>query len=960
MKRAFLYILLLPLFLYGNYGLVFLSEEYDASVLRSMGIKVLSSSKSSAICQLVPDNMKTLYESGLQFQILSPTVYRMIDKREKETFYIWDIEYPPYGSPSSIAEISVTTAYMFDDSTRVRVSIYKETTSGWQWVTHVDDTVSGASFFTFNIDYQLPSEYGAYVYEARVLYMSPGGWVRTDSRQYFINVPTPITHQDIALVLESSIAPLIMNEITQYRAYVETDYDVTLHIYEGSWDTAEEMRPYISSLASDSGIAGIVLVGLFPYAMWEFPWGETCPIPFFYEDLDGIFLDRDGDGFYDWHEFGDEPLIDIWVCWMRPPQNNPSSLLEFLQKCNEYYDGGISIPQRGFACINHDWFGAMKYIKKSIAQIYGEEVDTVGGNNWYVAGYEYLDHLTRGYEITNIWAHSSSYFHNFDRPPNWVFYNELRDTYPGSRFTSLFACHGADFHESPSNNLAINYCFGHATGLASFGVTRSMGTGTQDILFNSLAYGKDLGRAYLDYLNYHCDPQRISYWFPSDTLECFMWDFAFIGNPFVTFPSPYASPPLPPQDVDASPSHMSIQLGWRDNWETDLIGYNVYRKEGASGTYEMINDSIIPEAGLIDTLIDSGVWYYYVVTAVDSDGLESEYSNPDSALPMSFDEGILLVDETWDGPGNPGNPTDNMVDEFYRDLFSEINLDFDEWDVDSQGTPEISTIGRYSLIVWYADHYVQPLASNFVPSLTRYLDAGGKLWFIGWRPVLDIVGSGTYPFTFGDGDFLFDYLGCDTAYESFSYEFIGASGLSGYPDIDIDTSKIPSSWDGMMYIDVFSGEDAVYSFQSLNQESEYQGRPCALRCINDDYKAIFFGFPLYFTNATQILVSKVLEDLGELGIEEETVRISNQLYRCIPNPFIVATNISFSIARESDVSLSVYDVMGRRVETILEDRLKKGSHTLSFNGQALPQGVYFIHLKIGGERFKEKIVKLGR
>ncbi|OYD16312.1 hypothetical protein CH333_03690, partial [candidate division WOR-3 bacterium JGI_Cruoil_03_44_89] len=803
MKKAFFYILLFSSLLYGDYGAVFLHEGENASTLKRMGIEVLSSSENSAICRLDLDDMKMLYEEGIQFQILSPSVYRMTEKREKEMFYIMDIEYPPYGLPSDNVEISVTTAYMFDDSTRVRVSIYREATSGWQWVTCVDDTASGASFVTFDVEHQLPSEYGAYVYEARIFYMSPGGWVRTDSRQYFINVPTPIVHEDIALVVESSIAPAIEDEITEYRAHVEADYDVTLHIYEGSWDTPEEVRAYLSTLASDSGISGVVLVGLFPYAMWEFPWGETCPIPFFYEDLDGVFIDRDGDGMYDWHEFGSEPLIDIWVCWMRPPQDEPTSLEEFLQKCNEYYDGGVPAPQRGFACINHDWAGAMRYISKSLSQIYGEEVDTVGGDNWYVAGYEYLDHLTRGYELTNIWAHSSSWFHNFDRPPNWVYYDELRDTYPGSRFTSLFACHGADFHESPSNNLAINYCFGHATGLASFGMTRSMGTGTQDILFNALAYGKDLGRAYLDYLNYHCDPERIAYWFPSDTLQCFMWDFAFIGNPFVRFPSPYASPPLPPQCLEALPSHKSIELVWRDNWETDLTGYNVYRKEGAAGTYVIVNDSLVSEPSFMDTLVESGEWYYYVVTAVDSGELESDYSLPDSASPMSFDEGIILVDETWDGPGNPGNPTDEMVDEFYRDLF--LGMEFDEWDVASQGIPELTTIGRYSVVVWYADHYVQPLASEFVPSFARYLEAGGKLWFVGWRPVLDIVGGGSYPYTFGEGDFLYDYLGCDEAFDSLSYEFVGASGLGGYPDIEVDTTKIPSSWDGMMYIDVFSG-----------------------------------------------------------------------------------------------------------------------------------------------------------
>jgi hypothetical protein len=164
MKRVFLCVLLFSSLVYGDYGMVFLPEGENVSTLKRMRIEVLSATESGALCQLDIGDLKMLYEEGLQFQILSPSTYRMIEKEEKGIFYIMDIEYPAYSYPSGNAEITVTTAYMFDDSTRVKVSIYRETTAGWQWVTQAEDTVSGASFTTFDIEHELPSEYGAYVY----------------------------------------------------------------------------------------------------------------------------------------------------------------------------------------------------------------------------------------------------------------------------------------------------------------------------------------------------------------------------------------------------------------------------------------------------------------------------------------------------------------------------------------------------------------------------------------------------------------------------------------------------------------------------------------------------------------------------------------------------------------------------------------------------------------------------
>ncbi len=64
-----------------------------------------------------------------------------------------------------------------------------------------------------------------------------------------------------------------------------------------------------------------------------------------------------------------------------------------------------------------------------------------------------------------------------------------------------------------------------------------------------------------------------------------------------------------------------------------------------------------------------------------------------------------------------------------------------------------------------------------------------------------------------------------------------------------------------------------------------------------------------------------------------------------PNPFNPMTNISFSIPEESFVTLKVYDALGNTVETLLENRVSPGTHSIVFNAQNLSSGTYFYRLE---------------
>jgi len=93
---------------------------------------------------------------------------------------------------------------------------------------------------------------------------------------------------------------------------------------------------------------------------------------------------------------------------------------------------------------------------------------------------------------------------------------------------------------------------------------------------------------------------------------------------------------------------------------------------------------------------------------------------------------------------------------------------------------------------------------------------------------------------------------------------------------------------------------------------------------------------------------------GALGNREDLKCFA--LYQNQPNPFKDLTKIAFTLPRECKVSLFVYNVTGRRVRTLIDEKMKPGNYNLKWNGKDnhnrnLAQGIYFYRLQT--EDFKD-------
>jgi hypothetical protein len=87
-----------------------------------------------------------------------------------------------------------------------------------------------------------------------------------------------------------------------------------------------------------------------------------------------------------------------------------------------------------------------------------------------------------------------------------------------------------------------------------------------------------------------------------------------------------------------------------------------------------------------------------------------------------------------------------------------------------------------------------------------------------------------------------------------------------------------------------------------------------------------------------------------IGINQisELVPAKYSLSQNYPNPFNPTTKIKFDVVRLGDVKIVVYDVMGREVQSLVNESLQPGTYETSFDGSTLNSGVYFYKLVADG------------
>ena len=71
-----------------------------------------------------------------------------------------------------------------------------------------------------------------------------------------------------------------------------------------------------------------------------------------------------------------------------------------------------------------------------------------------------------------------------------------------------------------------------------------------------------------------------------------------------------------------------------------------------------------------------------------------------------------------------------------------------------------------------------------------------------------------------------------------------------------------------------------------------------------------------------------------------------QLFQNYPNPFNPKTMVEYIIPEQGFVSLKVFNVLGNEISTLISGTVPAGEHSVEWNAQDFPSGVYFYHLEV--------------
>ncbi|MFA7122704.1 MAG: T9SS type A sorting domain-containing protein, partial [Candidatus Delongbacteria bacterium] len=121
-------------------------------------------------------------------------------------------------------------------------------------------------------------------------------------------------------------------------------------------------------------------------------------------------------------------------------------------------------------------------------------------------------------------------------------------------------------------------------------------------------------------------------------------------------------------------------------------------------------------------------------------------------------------------------------------------------------------------------------------------------------------------------------------------------------------------------------------------------------------------FPVYDLAGNQRIYGSTI-DIGAyewngVGIEDSSVPQTTELFQNYPNPFNPITSISYALSKAGQAELSVFNLNGQLVRSLVNGKQEKGSHKVEFYACDLTSGLYIYTLKVDGRTVQSRKMML--
>ncbi len=177
---------------------------------------------------------------------------------------------------------------------------------------------------------------------------------------------------------------------------------------------------------------------------------------------------------------------------------------------------------------------------------------------------------------------------------------------------------------------------------------------------------------------------------------------------------------------------------------------------------------------------------------------------------------------------------------------------------------------------------------------------------------------------------------------------------------EYDDIVVKAMYEGKVY--VYCGGESLpenYSFMLSGTEVTYYSRSIDLGDFNGDgYSDILYALDDTVPYRAAI-VSLAPVSIDDEEIEQpELITLSN-----FPNPFNPSTTIRFDLPKDSDVTLSIYNIKGQKVKSLVNEKLEMGRYNIRWDGddatgKQMSSGVYLYRLEAGGHTKVKKMLLL--
>lgn len=306
---------------------------------------------------------------------------------------------------------------------------------------------------------------------------------------------------------------------------------------------------------------------------------------------------------------------------------------------------------------------------------------------------------------------------------------------------------------------------------------------------------------------------------------------------------------------------------------------------------------------------------------------------------------LLVVDATEAGYSTK---VTNALDGFYEGIYGVVSR------------TALQTLGLdlsyFTIISWSAGNSLPAFYPEEVNNLQTYLDQGGNLLINGQNIGSDIFEAGGQS-QFAQS-FFNNYLHSNYIADSGPSFFL--TGYTGDPITDGIVFAMNAAYT--------KSPDEISPFDANTSPIIKYGSGPAINSVKADdgnHKVVYFGIGLEQIDDVNIIDSLVARSVRWLteGIVldspvEGAVPTEYTLEQNYPNPFNPATTISYSIPKESQVSLVIYDIMGRQVAELVNGKQSAGSYNIQFDASSVASGTYFYKLTAGEFISVKKMVLL--